>query len=586
VDFLVNFTNWFRNLPASAKISLFLVIIGAVTAGILLNSQIKHSGYQYLYTNLSLTDVNSIAAKLQSMSIDAQIQGDAILVPAVKVLELRNQMAAEGLPRGGGTGFEIFDKKNFGATEFEQRINYVRALQGELARTISAIDGIQEARVHIVLPEKKLFEEDKQEPKASVALTLYKGRRLANAQVSGIVHLVVTSVEGLTEANINVIDQDGNVLFKATGDDAASLSSKHLEVRSALENSLENRITEMMEKIVGPGGVSVSVSADMDFSQVEKTVESINPDSRVATSEHTITDSSSGSSGSAGGVPGTASNTPGGTGSSSNGNSSSSKRKESNTTYAVSKTVQKILEPVGVVKKLNIAVLVDGTYKTEKAAKGAAGKKAGTQKTTYVPRTADELQKMTGLVKKAVGFSSDRGDEVKVENMQFKHIEQDNSGEQAFVSATNSSRWMMFLLDNGKVVGIVLICGIIFILLVRLINSYAPPVEMAYANLIGEKAGSVAQALPPGAQVNIVKRDDENARAKAEQVAENIPELNLKKEREIQFREVEPQALVVDAPITSEEKLRLQAAKMQTEQIVSNNTDEAVQVIRSWMAED
>ena len=205
---------WFKYLPASGKISLFLVLVGAVTAGVLIKSHVRYSGYSYLYTNLSLTDSNSIAERLQSMGVQSQIRGDAILVPGNRVLELRNTLASEGLPRGGGTGFEIFDKSNFGATEFEQRVSYMRAVQGELSRTISAIDGVESARVHLVVPEKTLFRDESEQPRASVALNLHRGRKLSPSQVSGIVHLLLTSVEGLTEANLNVIDQNGNTLCK------------------------------------------------------------------------------------------------------------------------------------------------------------------------------------------------------------------------------------------------------------------------------------------------------------------------------------------------------------------------------------
>lgn len=582
MEFLVNFVTWFKGLPASAKLSLFLVIVGAVTAGVLLQSQIKTSGYQYLFTNLSLTDVNMIADKLQSMNVDAQVRGDSVLVPAARVLELRNMLAEEGLPKGGGTGFEIFDKKNFGATEFEQRINYMRAVQGEISRTISAIDGVEKARVHIVIPEKKLFQEDMEDPKASVALTLYKGRKLSGSQVSGIVHLVTSAVEGLTEDNINVVDQNGVVLFQATGGNGANKSAKHLELKRSFEANLSAKIAAMLEKIVGSSGVSVSVSADMDFAMVEKTVESIDPESRVAIQEQISSDQSSGSTGSAGGAPGAAANIPGGGAGAAGSNSETSKRTESNTTYAMSKTIQRILEPSGEVKKLSVAVLVDGVYKdsTEPAAEGEEVQKV------YEPRPAAEIAKIEDLVKRAVGFDEARGDSVKVETLQFQRNTASDPNQEAFVEATNSSRWMMFLLDNGKVMGIVLIAGIIFFLLVKLINSYAPPMEVAYANLIGERAGSVGQALPPGAQVNITKRDDEAAKRKAQELAESNPDLNLQKGPEIEFREMAQKSVVVETPLTSEEKLRLQAAKMQSEQIISANPDDAVQVIRSWMSEE
>jgi len=579
LEFILNFSSWFKNLPASGKISLFLVIIGAITAGVLIHSQVRHAGYQYLYSNLTMSDSNAIAERLQSMNVKVQVRGDAILVPANRVLELRNSLASEGLPRGGGTGFEIFDKQNFGATEFEQRISYVRALQGELSRTISAIDGVDSARVHLVVPEKSLFRDQSDQPRASVALTLNRGRALSTSQISGIVHLMLTSVQGLTESQVNVVDHNGNVLYRGTGDDASGLSSRNIEMRRNLEASLESRIVAMLENVVGVGRVSVNVSADMDFSQVERTIESFDPESRVAISEQIVQDTSTGSSGAAGGAPGAAANIPGGGGAEGGGGrSDTSRRVESSQTYAVSKTIQRILEPVGNVQRLSVAVLVDGRYESVESEEGVVS--------NYEPRSAEEISRIEELVRRAMGFNAVRGDEVKVENLQFKRLEQDTGMTEEFVSAINMNRWTMYMVDNVKTVALVLIFGILFLLLVRMVNSYAPPISVAYADIIGESAGSVAKSLPSGSNVNIVKRDDDAAKQKAEELQQNNPELSASKEVGIQFIESQPKNITVESPMTSEEKLRLQAAKMQTEQLIRNNLDESVQTIRSWMQED
>lgn len=575
MEFLLNFNSWYKNLPASGKISLFLVVVGAVVAGILVTSQYKYSGYQYLYTNLSLSDSNRVAERLQSMNVEAKLQGDAILVPGNRVLELRNQLATEGLPQGGGVGFEIFDKQNFGETEFQQRVNYIRAVQGEIARTIMAIDGVEKARVHIVIPEPSLFAQDARQPSASVQINLLKGRRLADGQVKGILHLIVTSVEGLTEANVNIIDQNGNVLFRGNSDAGVGASAKGMEIQQAMEGKLERQVSEMLEKIVGPGGVSVKVSASLNLAQVEKTVEQIDPESRVALSENTVTETSTGSTGSAGGTPGAAANLPGAGGASGSGGSSeSSKRTEASSTYAVSKTTQKILEPVGTIKSISVAVLVDGVY---------TANEDGTQK--YDPRSPEDIRKLEDLVRQAVGFDETRGDKVKVENMQFKRLDAVDTAQETFVQATNSSRWQLFLVDHGKTVAIVLILGVLFLMLVKLVNSYAPPVNVAYANIIGQEAGNIAAALPARAQVNVVRRDDPAAKAQQEALAKQLPEVAQRKAGgEINFVE-SAASITVEAPVTSEEKLRLQAAKMQTEELIKKDLTETVQVLRAWVNE-
>ncbi len=573
MEFLLNFSSWYKTLPASGKLSLLLVVVGAVVAGFLITAQTKFSGYQYLYTNLSLTDQNKIAERLQGMNVEAQFRGDSILVPGHKVLELRNTLSAEGLPQGGGVGFELFDKQNFGETEFQQRINYMRATQGEIARTIMAIDGVEKARVHIVVPEQSLFAVDQRQPSASVALNMAKGRKLSDGQVKGILHLIVTSVEGLTESNVSIIDQNGNILFQGSKDSSSIMSAKGMEIQASVEGRLESQVRDLLERIVGSNGISVKVSANLNLQQIERTVEQIDPESRVALAENTTTEQSTGSTGSSGGVPGSASNLPGGGASGSGASSESSKRIETTATYVVSKTTQKILEPVGTIKSLSVAVLVDGKY---------TAKEDGTQ--DYAPRTDDELKKIEDLVKKAVGFDEARGDKVKVENMQFKQIEISDVPQDQFVNASTSNQWKMFMLDHGKTVALALILGIIFLMLVRIVNSYAPPIEVAYANIIGQQAGRIAEALPAAGAVQIVKRNDAAVSEKQEQLAKQLPEVQRRQGGEINFVETAP-SITIETPVTSEEKLRLKAAKIQTEELIKQNSNDAVKVIRSWMSE-
>jgi flagellar M-ring protein FliF len=575
MEFLLNFNTWFKSLPASGKISLFLVVIGMFTAGLLLQSHYKYTGYQYLFTNLNISDANSISERLQAMNVQVEMRGDSVLVPGNRVLELRNLLASEGLPRGGGVGFEIFDQKNFGETEFQQRINYIRAVQGELARTISAIDGIEKARVHLVVPEKSLFSEDNKKPTASIAITLYKGRRIAEGQIKGIVHLVTTSVEGLNEANINLIDQNGNELFKAVGEEGG-ISGRHMELQANIEQKLEQGVRDMLERVVGPGGVTVKISSVMNLAQIEKMEERIDPESKTSLSEVVSTDTSNGTTGTPGGTPGAAANLPEGGGtSSSQSRNENTKHSETNTTFAVSKSTQKTIEPVGKIQKLSVAVLVDGTYKVAED---------GTK--TYQPRAAEEIAKLEDLVKKAVGFSKDRGDEVRVENMQFQRFDFEDKNQDAFVTATNSSHMKIFMMDNAKLFGVVLIAGFIFFMLVKLVNSYSPPITMAYANLIGQEAGKVMDMLPPKATVNIIQRDDPAAKDKANQISQQLPQLERKAAAgEINFVESQ-KSITIEAPTTSEEKLRLQAAKMQVEQIVKTDINETVKIIRQWMNEE
>jgi flagellar M-ring protein FliF len=353
------------------------------------------------------------------------------------------------------------------------------------------------------------------------------------------------------------------------------MSAQGFEIQHQVETRLEGQITELLEKIVGAGGASVKVSASLNLAQVERTTEQIDPESRVALSEQTTTEQSSGSTGLAAGAPGAAANLPGATGGGSGSSNEQSRRTESSATYAVSKTVQRVLEPVGTVKSLSVAVLVDGTYTAQED---------GTQ--VYAPRSAEEIQKLQELVRQTVGFDESRGDRVTVENMQFKRLDLSDPAMDNLVSATTSARWQLFLIDNAKAIGLVLVLGVLFLMLVKLVNSYAPPINVAYANLIGQQAADIAEALPAKGQINIVNRNDPAAREKQEQMAKQLPDAAQRKGTgQINFVESQQQEITIEAPITSEEKLRLQAAKIQTEELMKRNVNESIQVVRSWLNE-
>ncbi len=377
--------------------------------------------YHLLYANLSPEDAGTITEKLKGMKVPYEIQnGNAVLVPQEKVHELRLLLAGEGLPSGGGVGFEIFDRTSIGMTDFVQKLNYKRALQGELARTVSQLTEVEQARVHLVVPEKTLFSEKKESARASVVLKIRGGRTLSQNQVHGIVHLVASSVEGLSAQNISVVDTRGNILSKPSDDGyAANLSTFQIEYQRNLEKSMEERVQSMLEKAAGPGKVSVRISSTLDFKQVETTEEKYDPDTVAIRSEQRVQENSAGSSGSASGVPGVVSNLPSAKNdnqqaSGENGGASSqSKRAQETINYEINKTVNHIVEAAGTIKRLSAAILIDGNYEVVKGADGKETKK-------YVPRSAEEIGKYTEIVKRAIGYNEDRGDQVEVLSMMFE----------------------------------------------------------------------------------------------------------------------------------------------------------------------
>ncbi len=395
-----------------------LAAIGAVgimmLAGILgVAYMAKKPDYQVLFSGLSPDDTTAITTRLSEQRIKFKLaqDGAAVMVPAGKALQLRLEMATAGLPSGGVVGYEIFDNSTFGMTEFVQKLNYKRALQGELSRTINQFREIQSSRVHIAIPEKRLFSKDNQEPTASIVIKLAVGRRLGKNKVSGITHLVASSVEGLRPEKVTVVDVDGNVLAGGeSSDEMAMLSSTQLEYQSNVERALEKRITSMIEKIVGPGKVVTRVSSEINFKQVERTEKTFDPNSQVVRSEQRAESKSTGEQAPIG-VPGVQSNIPGTEqGAAMTAKPASSTNSQETTNYEINEVTSHVVEQMGTIKRLSVAVIVDG--------KRSAGED-GSGKTKYTPRSEQELKQLASLVKTAAGFDEKRGDKVVVESAPF-----------------------------------------------------------------------------------------------------------------------------------------------------------------------
>lgn len=407
------FLEYFKKLGAGRTTVLLggaALVVAAAVAFLIFN---RAPEYHVLYSQLSPEDSGAVIEKLKEKRIPYSVDGAAISVPAEKVYETRMELAGAGLPQGGGVGFEIFDKAGFGVTDFVQKINYKRALQGELARTISQIKEIESARVHLALPEKGVFLEEQKKSRASIIVKLKPGKTLSQGQVSSIVHLVSNSSDNLRPEDVTVVDTSGRMWTKESDDDASlKLTASQLEYKRGLEKDIESRVQSMLEKAVGAGKVVARVSAEVDTKQVERTEETYNPDGQVVRSEHRNKENTVGGA-LALGVPGVMSNLPGGNQKQSNSTPAQSHRQDEVINYEISKAVTHVIEPVGAIKRLSISVLLDGTYET---AKGADGKEAR----KYNARTDEELAKYAEMVKGAVGYSDKRGDAVTVVSTPFE----------------------------------------------------------------------------------------------------------------------------------------------------------------------
>ena len=414
-------------LPMRSKVTFGIglaALVGVVLAMTMWSSQ---GDYKVLYANLSDKDGGAIIAQLSQMNVPYRHAdgGAAILVPAAKVHDVRLKLASAGLPKGSVVGFELMDGARFGQTQFQERLTFQRGLEGELTRSITSLAAVQNARVHLALPNQNGFFREQQKPSASVVLTLHAGRTLDRAQVAGIVHMVSSSVPEMNPKAVSVLDQTGALLSGPAENTQAGLDAQQLQYVNQIESGYTKRIFDLLEPVVGRENLRATVTADVDFSQSEATSEEFKPNqgANAATTirSQQTTEQSGGTQAQAGGIPGAASNQPpvpatapiNGAAqplqAAQGAGATSSSRRDAVTNYEVDKTVRVTRNATGTVKRLNAAVVVNNRSVTD--SKG---------KTTQVPMTAEEMDKLTSLVQESIGFNKERGDSLKVVNAPFK----------------------------------------------------------------------------------------------------------------------------------------------------------------------
>ncbi|MFG6465569.1 flagellar basal-body MS-ring/collar protein FliF [Roseateles sp. BYS87W] len=421
------FVQRLNGLPLRSKLTMgagLLALAGAVLAITMWSTQ---GDYRPLFTGLADKDGGAVIGQLSAMQVPYKHEaGGTILVPAGQVYELRMKLAAQGLPKGGtgnAVGFELMDKSSIGQTQFNERLNFQRGLEGELTRTITAMSDVADARVHLAIPQQTGFFREQQKPSASVMLTLRGGRTLDRTQIAGIVHLVSSSVPDLHPKAVSVLDQTGALLSQTGADAATGLDSQQLQHKQQIEASYNKRIFELLEPVVGRDNLRSTVTADVDFSQTEATAEEYRPN-QGPNAQAAVRSSQSNESNNANvapptGVPGAAANQPPAAATAPiNGASAplqatqsgagNSTRREQVTNYELDKTVRVTRGSVGNVKRLNAAIVVNHRSVTD--AKG---------KTTNQPVSAEEITRLTDLVKEAMGFNAERGDSVKVISAPF-----------------------------------------------------------------------------------------------------------------------------------------------------------------------
>ena len=445
-----------------------------------------------LFTDLTFEDSTAIVKELERQGVPYELRNDSsiVMVPKDRVARLRMGLAEGGLPKGGGVGYEIFDKSDaLGTTSFVQNINNLRALEGELARTIRGLDRVQAARVHLVMPERPLFSRDKMEPSASIVVKV-RGP-LEPQQVRAIRHLVASAVNGLKPQRVSIVDEGGHLLADGAGDDQNGTEVSADERQVAFEKRLREQIETIVSSVVGPGRARVELTADFDFNRVTQTSDKYDPEGRVVRSSQTREETSASNEGRENQVT-VGNEIPGGNqrqapAPEAGGTPRDQSRKsEEIINYEISKTSKTEVIEGGRVNRISVAVLVDGTY--GKNDKGDA---------TYQPRSKEEIDQIGALVRTAIGFDQKRGDQVQVINLRFAELP-------AVAPITEPSGWMSALqftkddLMRGIEMVVMGLLGLVVLLLVvrPLVRRILAPDERAVAALPAADASTDAPLAP------------------------------------------------------------------------------------------
>ena len=456
--------------------------------------------YQILYSDLDPTEAQSIVTKLQSMpEVKYQLTNDGttIRVSSDKLSEVRIQLASEGLPESGRVGFEIFDRTNFGLTNFQEQVNYQRALEGELARSIMTLNEVAAARVHLVMARESLYQNSEEQTKASVILKLKNGRSLPSSSVQGIVNVVASSVKGLSADKITLIDYRGKILSRSEGEN--SLTGQQLDVRQKMETEMAAKIVQILEPTVGAGKVRPQVSIAMNFQQIDETVEQYDPQGSVIKSTQRDLDNTPNSR-SVGGLVGPRSFNPPATGAATPATPPAAEtpagptplRQNELINYEVSKSVKHIVNPVGTVERVSVAVILDNQTTNSTTPEGKT-------ETKTTPRTPDEMKKYKDLVAAAIAFNAERGDQLIVENLSFDS-EAESIQEQSFLEKQGPT-----ILTGVRYLLVPLVFILIYFLFIRPVQKTVFSAAWATADgLSGRSGGSLPRA--GGAQTPMTVR--------------------------------------------------------------------------------
>lgn len=486
---------FWSGLSRAKKVALIAitssVLLGVIAVAVI-GSRVR---YTPLYSGLSTEDSAAVVAKLKEMKTLHRVTPAGIEVPEDSVHELRLDLASAGLPRGGGVGFEIFDSARFGATEFEQQVNLRRALEGELARSIMTIEGVLAARVHLVLPERRLFAARSEGASASVVVKLQPGVGFGKREVAGVVHLVSSAVPALSKERVSVVNTDGITLHSPNSGDSASAGLDPTQNQAARElaASMETHVRTLLERVTGPGGADVRVHVDLEDASRERTEEHYEPTRTALRSEHKMEETTTEEGSTVAGVPGAQTNLPDVDESVASRDADLGGnifRRTQTRNWEVDRVTEKIITPRGDIARVSAAVLIDGNYET----------KDGVQ--VYQPRAPEELKRLEEVVKNAIGFNAARGDSIRVEGAKFSRLE-------AELPAPSDLKLERYLPHVLALLGLLTLLAMLVVFLRAVKGTQKPAaasLEQLEAGALGGQAllgaseGAGADALEPGGE--------------------------------------------------------------------------------------
>ena len=546
-------TEFVKALGPARLAAMGAVAVGLIGFFIFLLLRFSQPNMDVLFSDLTFEDSVDVVKALEGMDVPHHIRqnGAVILVPKERVLRLRMTLAEDGLPAGGAVGYEIFDNSDtLGSTSFVQNINRMRAIEGELARTIRAIERVQAARVHLVLPQRRLFAQETAEPSASIVLKI-RGS-LDAGQIKAIQHLVSSGVEGLKPGRVSIVDENGRLLANGSGDSEGGMATSLDERSRTIENRTRREIEEIIASVVGPGKARVRVTAELDYNKVTETSDIYDPDGQVVRSTQTREESASAAARTGDGQVTVGNELPAANAENNAGSEQeTSEKTEEVVNYEISRTTKTEVVEGGRIKRLSVAVLVDGRY--EKAADGSL---------TYAPRPDEELEQISALVRSAVGFDKERGDQVYVANLRFADPQSPQlvgDGEGGLFDFTKKE---YFHIAELTVIALVSILVLLFVVRPLVRRIVTPEVDTSIEDLALEWKGQATGQIEGGEA------------AKGEQSEE--------------------QALL-EAPMSSAASEALKSAKIVGEvqantlrdvgDVVENNHEEAVTIVRNWIQE-